>query len=59
MLHIWYFNIADCTAAGKRLELGLEFKLVKGVDFLGNMNMVAVGDISLVGNAFDYAETAL
>ena len=48
-----YKRQADSSAGGKRLELGLEFQLGKGVDRFGYMHMVAVGDVALIGYAFD------
>ena len=36
-----------------------ELQLVEGVDLLGDMNVVAVGDIALVGDALNHAEAAL
>ena len=41
------------------LELGLEFQLVKGVDLLHDVDMVAVGDVALVSDALNDAEPAL
>ena len=41
------------------LELGLEFQLVKGVDLLRDVDMVAVGDVALVRDALNDAEPAL
>ena len=41
------------------LELGFKLELVKGVDLLGDMDMVAVGDVAFVGDALNDAEAAL
>ena len=41
------------------LELGLELQLGKGVDRLGDMDMVAIGDIALVSDALNDAEALL
>ena len=41
------------------LELRLELELGEGVDRLGDVDMVAVGDIALVGHALDDAEALL
>ena len=41
------------------LELGLKFQLIESVDVLGHVDMVAVGDIALVGDAGDDAEAPL
>ena len=59
VLHIRHFHIADGAAGGEVLELGLEFQLVKGVDMLRYVDVVAVGDVPLVGDAGDDAEAAL
>ena len=44
---------------GEVLELGLKFQLVKGVDLLRDVDMVAVGDVALVRDALNDAEPAL
>ena len=59
VLHIRHLYIADGAAGGEVLELGLEFQLVKGVDILSDMDMVAVGDVALVRDAGDDAKAAL
>ena len=59
VLHVGNLHIADRSAGGKCLELGLEFQLGKSVDWLGNVHMVAVGDIVLVRYALNDAETLL
>ena len=59
VLHIGNFHIADCAAGRKRLELRFKFKFCKGVYLFGNMNMIAVCNISFIGNALYYSETAL
>ena len=59
VLHIRNFHIADGAAGGEVLELGLEFQLVKGVDLLRDVDMVAVGDVALVSDALNDAEPAL
>ena len=59
VLHIGDFHIADGAAGGEVLELGLEFQLGEGVDLLRHMDVVAVGDIALVGDAGDDAEALL
>ena len=41
------------------LELRLEFQLVKCIDILCYMHMIAVCDVSLIGNSGDDAETLL
>ena len=59
LLHVGHLHIADGAAGGEVLELGLEFQLVKGVDILSDMDMVAVGDVALVSDALDDAERML
>ncbi len=59
VLHIGHFHIADGTARGELLELALELQLGEGVDLLGHMDVVAVGDIALVRDARDNAEALL
>ena len=51
VLHIGDFHIADGTARRQLLELALKLQLGEGVDVLGDMDVVAVGDIVLIGNA--------
>ncbi len=59
VLHVRNLHIADGAAGGEVLELGLEFQLVKGVDLLRDVDMVAVGDVALVSDALNDAEPAL
>ena len=59
VLHVRHLHIADGAAGGQGLELGLELQLVEGVDILCHVDVVAVGDIALVGDALDDAEPAL
>ena len=59
VLHVRNLHIADGAAGGQVLELGLEFQLGEGVDLLGDVHMIAVGDIALVGDALDDAEALL
>ena len=59
LLHVGHFHIGNGAAGGELLELGLEGQLGEGVDLLGHMDMVGVGDIALVGDAvkaFGYEE---
>lgn len=41
------------------MELGFQEKFVKGVDGLGHVNVVTVGDIRLIGHTLDNAEPLL
>ena len=50
ILHIGHFHIADSAAGRQLLELSLKGKLIKGIDGLGYMNVVTVGNIIFVGN---------
>ena len=59
VLHVGDFHVADGAAGGEVLELGLKLQLGEGVDLLRHMDVVAVGDIALVGNALDDAEALL
>ena len=59
VLHIRHFHIADSAAGGQRLEFGFQCQLVKGVDGLGNVNVIAVGDIVFIGHARYDAESLL
>ncbi len=59
VLHVGNFDVADGAAGGQALELAFEVQLLEGVDFLGNMHVVAVGDVTLVGDVLDHAETTL
>lgn len=59
VLHIGDFDIADGTTGRERLKFGLELELVESVDFLRDMNMVAIGDVVLVGDARDNAKASL
>lgn len=41
------------------MELCLKLQFIKGVDFFRHMDMIAVGDITFICNAFDDAKAAL
>ena len=58
-LQIRYFHITDGSARRKLLEFRLELQFVKGIDLFCDMYMIAVGDIVLIGNAWDNAKTLL
>ena len=59
VLHVGHFHIADGTTRGQALEVGLKLQLGKGVDGLRDMDVVAVGDIVLVGDAGHDAKALL
>lgn len=59
VLHIRYFNIADCSARGQTLELALELELRKCIDLFGYMNVITVGDIALIGDARNDSKATL
>ena len=59
LLHVGHFHIADGTAGGKLLELCLKGQLGESVNGCGNMDMVRVGDIALVGDAGNHTEAGL
>ena len=59
VLHVRNLNVADCATRRQLLELGLEFQLAECIDLLSHMNVVAVRDVVLVGNALDDAKTLL
>ena len=59
ILHIRHFDIADSAARGQLLEIRLELQLLKGVDLLGYMYMIAVRDIVLIRNALNNTEPFL
>ena len=59
VLHIGDFDIADGATGRERLKFGLELELVESVDFLRDMNMVAIGDVVLVGDAGNHAKASL
>ena len=59
VLHIRHLDVADSAARGKMLEFRLEFELGERIYLLGNVNVVAVGDVVLVGYALYLSETLL
>ena len=59
VLKVGNLDIADGSAGGQRLELGFELELFEGVDILGNVYVIGVGDVALIGNAGDDAESLL
>ena len=59
VLHIGNLDVGYRASGGERLELRLQSELIKRVDVLGHVNVIAVGDIILVRDALDYAEALL
>ena len=59
VLHIGDLDIADGAARRELLELTLKLELGEGIDLLGNMDVVRVGDIVAVGDAGHHAEALL
>ena len=59
VLHVGHFHIGNGAAGRKLLEISLEAQLGKSIDFLGDMDMVGVGDVTLVSDAGDDAEPVL
>ena len=59
VLHVGHFHIADGTARGQLLELALKLELGEGINGLRNMDVVAVGDIVLIGDTGHDAEPLL
>lgn len=49
VLHVRNLHIGDGSAGAQLLELGLQCELVKGIDFLSDMDMIGVCDVVLVG----------
>ena len=59
VLHVRNLDVGDGTARRKLLEHTLELKLIEGIDLLGHVDVVAVGDVALVRHARDDAKTTL
>ena len=59
ILHVGHLDIADGAAGAELLEIAFKLELGEGVDLLGHMHVVGVGDIVLVGDAGDHAKTLL
>ena len=50
ILHVRNFYVADGSTRGQLLECRFKFQLAESIDFLGYMDVVAVGDVVLIGN---------
>ncbi len=59
MLHVGDLDIADGTTRRQSLELGLQSQLIKRINRLGDMHMIAVGNIVAVGDTLNDAKPAL
>ena len=53
------FNVTDGSARRELLELALKLQFGEGVNLLSDVDMVAVGDVALVGDPLDDAEALL
>ena len=58
-LHVRDFDVGDRAARGELLEIGFKFQLVEGINLLGDVDMVAVGDVVFIRDTFDEAEALL
>ena len=45
LLHVGHFHVGNGAAGAEVLELRLEAQLGEGIDLLGNMDVVGVGDV--------------
>ena len=59
VLHVGNFHVGNGATGRKLLEFALEFELGERVNLLGNVHVIAVGDIALIRNAGNDAETLL
>ena len=59
LLHIGNFHIADSAAGGELLEFGLEAQLGEGIDLFGNVYMIGVGNVTLIGDTGNHTEALL
>ena len=59
LLHVGDLDVRNRAAGGKLLELRLKGQLGEGIDLLGDMDVVGIGDVALVRDAGDHAEAAL
>ena len=51
VLHIWHFNIANSTTSRECLELTFKLKLIKRINRLCYVYMIAVCNIVFIGNS--------
>ena len=59
ILHVGNLDVRDGSARREALELALELELREGVDFLADVHVVAVRDVTVVGDARHNAKAAL
>ena len=59
VLEIRYLHIANCAARRKLLEIRLKGQLGEGINLLGNMHMVGIGNVVLVRYTGNGSETLL
>ena len=59
LLHVRHFHIADRAARRQLLEIRLKFQLAEGIDLLTDVNMIAVGNVVLIGYARNNTEAFL
>ena len=59
ILNVGNFDITDRAARRKLLKFALKFELGESVNLFGNMDMIAVGDITTVGDARDDSKALL
>ena len=57
--HVGHFHVANGTTGRKLLELRLKGKLAEGINGFCYMNVIAVGNVILVGNARNNTEPLL
>ena len=59
VLHVRHFYVAYCAARRELLELSLFGQFVECVDFFAHIDVVAVGDVVVIGHLLDDAEAVL
>ena len=59
ILHVRNFNIAHGSARRKLLELSFLGQFIEGVDLFTDIDVIRIGDVVMVGDPGDDAETLL
>jgi hypothetical protein len=59
ILHVRHFYVADSAAWGQSLEVRFELQLMECINRFGDMHMIAVGNVVLVGYMRDNSKTLL